>query len=182
MWTPPKSNQRPLQAATVGYAARRFKGAASGTVTDASPAPSWPVVPARDEHMSTNFGWGVWRSRLPRNLYELGSRLRTGPVTGDFHGHEVAGYGLTECPKEIWDKWYEANRKDSPLIANRLVFAAPGKDAIISEIQNVPDGNRNGLEPIEPPSIPNANEEVVINDPRLKTLRRRGMPMATAKV
>jgi hypothetical protein len=87
--------------------------------------------------------------------------------------HEASGYALTHnVPKDIWDRWLEANA-DSDIVRQKLVFAAPTRDAAESMATDAKDV-RSGLEPMNPErkQLPNGRSAPV--DPRWPRSTRVG--------
>jgi hypothetical protein len=58
------------------------------------------------------------------------------------------GYALTHgCPKELWDKWYDQNRK-SLLVTNKIVFAHADHTTVNKEARDLRSVT-SGLEPLD---------------------------------
>ena len=61
------------------------------------------------------------------------------------------GYALTSnIPADFFEQWMDQN-KDSPLVTNRIIFAATTRDAAEGQAQDQEEF-RSGFEPIEPDS------------------------------
>lgn len=72
-----------------------------------------------------------------------------------FHRQGIArellpgGYALTSgCPKEIWDRWYEAN-KNGHLVRNGLIFAHKITSTAREKATEL-SATKTGMEPVDP--------------------------------
>jgi hypothetical protein len=80
----------------------------------------------------------------------------------------ASGYGLTHgVDREVWVQWL-ADNKNSPLIRNRIIFAADNPERAADESRELQD-IRSGLEPI---AVPAPGERIM--DRRIE--RARLMP------
>jgi hypothetical protein len=63
------------------------------------------------------------------------------------------GFALTpNCPKELWDRWFAAN-KDSPMVKNGLIFAHGSEKNTVAEAREK-EAVRSGLERLDPTKLP----------------------------
>jgi hypothetical protein len=63
-------------------------------------------------------------------------------------GRAVAGYGLTEVPKDFWDEWVEQHKGFGPL-TNGSLFAQPTADRAQGQMREH-EGVQTGLERLDP--------------------------------
>lgn len=76
------------------------------------------------------------------------------------------GYGLTQVPKEDWEKWLEQS-KDTPYVRNGLIFASPTLARATAQAIEQKE-IKSGLEAIKPNVIENGR--VVSGDPDPRTV------------
>lgn len=64
------------------------------------------------------------------------------------------GYAITMVPLEFWNEWFDQKR-DSPLLENRIIFAAERQDQLNSMIKEEHEAKtKSGFEPIDPKKPP----------------------------
>lgn len=88
--------------------------------------------------------------QLPGEFTILGNSV---PENSPGRGRIEFGYALTPgCPKELWDRWLEAN-KDSPMVKNGLIFAHGSERSAVAEAREK-EAVRSGFERLDPTKLP----------------------------
>lgn len=151
------------------------------TVTIACKAPNGLRIYnyREEEYDDPMFGGGYRRSKryLPIPETELlvrgpGRTISMMPLD-QIDQFAPGGYGLTPgVPKELWEGWLKWN-KDSPLVKNRVIFAAPDTPRAAAQAREQRDV-QSGLQPVDPNNIhkriPRATHE-----PRIETAEGMGV-------